>query len=139
MILFDGQDPEYAEELILNQGITKLLSIRDLCLLMRHSRLGAQSIVGGGYEYNELQLEIWFLEKIIRILDKVLILKFSKIDDIQQFYSETLSSDLKLDEIVPGKYFDKLDVLNNGYKFLESTKILFTNFSRVVKEDWKFL
>jgi len=136
---FDGRDPVYDEELILSQNITAILTIRDLCLLMRHARLNAQSITGGGYEYNQLQLEIFYLEKIIRLLDKILVRKLDENKDTQQFYSKTLSSDLGLDEIVPGKYFDKEGAFNNRYETVKLVRVLFKNFSHAIDSDWKFL
>ncbi|MDB5090399.1 MAG: hypothetical protein JWR09_4393 [Mucilaginibacter sp.] len=135
---YDGQDPEYDEELISRQNTTAILNVRDLCILMRHSRLSAQSAIGGGYEYNQLQLEIWFLEKIIRLLDKVLIDKFNT-KDIQQFYNDAMSVDLGLDEIVPGKYFDKVGIFYIRYEILILAKKLFTNFGLAIEDDWKFL
>jgi hypothetical protein len=138
-IFYDGQEPEYEEATILNQSNLTLLSIRDLCLFMRHTRLGVQAIVGDRQEYNELQLEICFLEKLIRILDKILIERFTTKADNQQFYSETLSDDLGLDGLVPGKYFDKKTVSDNGYIRIVQAANLFTNFNRCVSQDWKFL
>ena len=136
---YDGQDPEYNKELILKESTTQLLNIRDLCLLMRHTRFSAKSLVEGSSEFNQLQLEIWFLEKIIRIIDLILIDRFTTEKDSKQFYSETLESDLKLNNIVPGNYFDKKNIIDNCYEVVKKAKKMFANFNRVVAEDWKFL
>jgi hypothetical protein len=119
---FDGTDPEYDEELVLNQNITELLNFRDVCLLMRHSRLNAQSAIGGGYEYNQLQLEIWFIEKIIRVLDKALIHKFNIKNDNQQFFSLTLSNDLGLTRLFPVNILISQRHGKIGTKLLNSLK-----------------
>jgi hypothetical protein len=135
---YDGQDPEYDSEVILNQTVTSLLNLRDLALLMRHSRFDAKSSTDN-YSSNKIQLEIWFLEKIILFLDKELIHKFNCKDDNQQFHSQALSTDLGLNEIVPGKYFDKKSAWENRYETVKSIKIVFKNFNRAIDNDWKFL
>jgi hypothetical protein len=58
---------------------------------------------------------------------------------IQQFHSQTLSNDLGLDGIGPGKYFDKSNALSTGYETVKVIRQLFTNFSRAIDDDWKFL
>lgn len=134
---YDGQDPECDDEIIANQSITSLLKSRDLALRMRHSRLHAKTLQD---EYfNKLQLEIWFLEKVISRLDNELIRKLNYKDDQQQFHSQTPPINLGLNSLAPGKYFDKQSVWDNEYETLKSIKILFKNFDRVIDEDWKFI
>src|SRR2546430_290361 len=115
---YDGIDPEYDQQLVLQQGLTAILNVRDLCLLMRHTRTSAQSVIGGGYEYNQLQLEIWFLEKIIKYLGKVLLEKFDQKD--KEFYSVAMTAELGLKDFGLGNYFDQAGIFHIRYEVILS-------------------
>lgn len=136
--IYDGPEPEYDAEHLKQLSTTALLDLRDLCLLMIKNRHNGQQYESSGYEYNSLTLEIWYLKKILSLLDKELIAKFS-IDNIPgQFNGLTLIKELGLNDLV-SSYFDMGGISNKCFEIVPAAKVVFKNFSRCIADDWKFL